>query len=92
MDLQKKNQWSNIEYAIASIALFIKLDKIENFYNIKKKFKENKYKSFFSYFKRIRLGTSIPKVLWNYSNLLEKNNNFEKFTFTNNTSEILIDI
>ena len=69
-----KNYSSNVKLLFnLQLLCFINLDKIDSFYNcITKKFKDNKYKSFFNYFKRTWLGTSIPKILWNYSNLLQK--------------------
>ena len=54
-----KNYSSNVELLFnLQLLCFINLDKIDFFYNcITKKFKDNKYKSFFNYFKRTWMGT-----------------------------------
>ena len=54
---------------------------------IKRKFKETKYKNFFQYFYRTWMGVKIPKSLWNFSDILEKNENRKFFHFTNNLTE-----
>lgn len=40
------------------------------FNNIKKKYKGDKYKKFFSYFTKTWLGNKIPNTLWNFNDLL----------------------
>ena len=53
---------------------------MEKFYDkIKRKFKESKYKSFFQYFKRTQMDYKILKALWNFSDILEKKENYEIF-------------
>ena len=67
---------------------FIDIENIEDFYKkIVKTYKENKYKNFFNYSKKTWLGKTIPKKLWNFSDILDDEKNFDQFSFTNNASE-----
>ena len=90
MVLEEKNTYSiNSELLFnLQILCFTNIDNIESFYNkIKKKFNENKYKMFFNYYSKKLLGKTIPKKLWNFSDILENENNLNNFSFTNNVSE-----
>ena len=57
------------------------------FNKIKRKYKENKYKKFFNYFNKTWLGKSLPKCIWNFSDLIKTEKNIKNFSFTNNISE-----
>ena len=73
------------------ILCFIKKEKVEYlFEKITKKYKQNLFKKFFIYFKRTWLGKTIPIPLWNYSDLIEEEENSIsniKFHYTNNICE-----
>ncbi len=67
---------------------FISKEKINDmFNNIKKKYKSEKYKKFFSYFTKTWLGNKIPNTLWNFNDLLSNPNNVTFFHLTNNITE-----
>ena len=67
---------------------FIEKEKIDKLYGqIKKKYKADKYKKFFNYFTRNWMGNKMPKVLWNYHDLLVNPNNVSIFHVTNNITE-----
>ena len=66
--------------------------KWKNLYNkIRKKFKENKYKQFFTYFNSW-LGKAIPKIIWKFSELIKNEKNTKNFIIQIIYSKILIDI
>lgn len=67
----------------------MKRDQINNFYKeIKKKYKENKFKNFFNYFNNTWMGNRYPINLWNYNDIITKDENkINQFYFTNNLSE-----
>ena len=72
------------------IMCFMKRDKIDSFYNqLKRKYKENKYKKFFEYFSKNWLGGKYPKNLWNYYDIInnDNSNNITHFHLTNNLCE-----
>ena len=72
------------------ILCFIEKKNIINFYKkINNNFKEEKYKSFFAYFKNNWLGNKYPTSLWNFNNILNDELNINKFQFTNNLTENL---
>ena len=67
---------------------FMKRENIDNFYkDLKKHYKDNKYKKFFNYFSRTWLGNRYPKIIWNYNNILNTENNIKYFQFTNDLTE-----
>ena len=54
----------------------LKKIEVENFFEkIKKNIGRNKFKNFFNYFKRTWFSKTIPLPLWNYSDLIEDEEN-----------------
>jgi len=88
-----KNAYLNNSELLFNLQLlcFIDIENIGYFYKkIVKTYKENKYKKFFNYFKKTWLVKTIHKKLWNFSDLLDDEKNFDQFSFTNNVSEDII--
>jgi len=70
------------------IMAFIKRDKIDKFYKeIKQKYKNSKYNNFFKYFSRTWMGSRYPKIIWNYYDVIQDENEAKYFQYTNNISE-----
>lgn len=75
---KKNNIWGKGTYKdnytllfIFQLLCFIKREKIDNLYNqIKRKFKNEKYKNFFDYFSRILLSSRCPKNLCDFNDII----------------------
>ena len=61
-------------------------------YYLIKTYKENKYKKFFNYFNKTWLGKTIPKKLWNFSDILDDNKILINFHLLIMFLKILTDI
>ena len=83
------NENSSLLFNI-QILCFIKKKYLKNFYKkIKNKFNNAKYKNFFNYFERNWMGSKYPVNIWNFSELIDDDNNKKIFQFTNNITENL---
>ena len=71
------------------IMCFMKRDKIDNFYKqLKKIYNKEKYKDFFIYFSRTWMGKKYPKILWNFNDIINgEEEKIKNFYFTNNLCE-----
>ena len=73
------NENSSLLFNI-QILCFIKKKYLKNFYKkIKNKFNNAKYKNFFNYFERNWMGSKYPVNIWNFSELIDDDNNRKIF-------------
>ena len=88
--LCKKGSYEQNSELLFNIQLMAFMDrkKNDNFYKkLTKKYKEEKFKRFFSYFKRNWMGERIPIRIWNFYDIISKESIDERFYYTNNLTE-----
>ena len=88
--LCKKGSYEQNSELLFNIQLMAFMDrkKIDNFYKkFTKKYKEEKFKNFFSYFRRNWMGERIPIRIWNFYDIISKESIDERFYYTNNLTE-----